>query len=244
MRSYFELIANASSDVADQERSLPIAYIGGVLFVILLYVLIAVVVIGHLDFAEVSRAPDTALSLAGRAISGQAGYVAIAAAALLATTSAINATFYSTGRMAYIVAKTGELPHRFEKTIRGEHAEGTLVCAVLALGITNFVPLDAIATMGSAGFLIIFMLVNLANVRLARETGSRAWISAVAAISTARALVVLCVTVDENPATRRHLWILVGLIVASLAIETCYRLITRRSVQLISQRRKRSERMH
>lgn len=228
----FELIANASGEVANRKRSLPIAYIGGVLFVIALYVLIVVVVIGHLDFSEVASASDTALSVAGRAIMGQAGYVAIAAAALLATTSAINATFYSTGRMAYIVAKTGELPRQFERTIRGEHAEGTLVCAVLALGIANFVPLDAIATMGSAGFLIIFMLVNLANVRLARETESRAWISAIAAVCTAVALVVLCVTVDENPATRLHLWILVGMVFASLAIEIVYRTIRRRRIDL------------
>jgi len=226
----FELIANASGDVADRRRSLPIAYVGGVLLVILIYVLIVVVVIGHLDFAEVSRDPDTALSAAGRAILGETGYVAIAVAALLATTSAINATFYSTGRMAYIVAKTGELPHRFERTIRGEHAEGTLVCAVLALGIANFVPLDAIATMGSAGFLLIFMAVNVANVRLARETGSRAWISGLAALCTAGALVVLCVTVEENPASRRHLWILVGMIAASVVIEIVYRSITGRSI--------------
>ena len=39
----FELIANASRDVADPERSLPIAYIGGVLIVIVIYVLIATV---------------------------------------------------------------------------------------------------------------------------------------------------------------------------------------------------------
>ena len=230
----FELIANASGSVADRKRSLPIAYVGGVLFVILLYVLIVVVVIGHLDFPEVSRDSDTALSVAGRAILGEAGYLAIAAAALLATTSAINATFYSTGRMAYIVAKTGELPRQFKRTIRGEHAEGTLVCAVLALGIANLVPLEAIATMGSAGFLIIFMLVNLANVRLARETGSHAWISAVAAFCTAGALVVLCVTVDENPATRHHLWILAGMILASLAIEIVYRSVSNRKLHLFS----------
>jgi amino acid transporter len=69
----FELIANASGDVADRRRSLPIAYVGGVLLVILIYVLIVVVVIGHLDFAEVSRDPDTALSAAGRAILGETG---------------------------------------------------------------------------------------------------------------------------------------------------------------------------
>jgi len=228
----FELIANASGDVANPKRALPIAYLGGVLIVIVLYVLIVTVVIGHMSFADVASNSDTALSAAGRAILGQPGYLAIVVAALLATTSAINATFYSTGRLAYIVAKTGELPPRFERTIRGEHAEGTLVCAVFALLVANFVPLEAIATMGSAGFLLIFMAVNLANVRLARETGSRAWISALAALCTGVALVVLCITVDENPATRRHLWILAGMIAGSLAIEIVFRGITGRRIHL------------
>jgi hypothetical protein len=88
--------------------------------------------------------------------------------------------------------------------------------------------------MGSAGFLLIFMAVNVANVRLARETGSRAWISALAAFCTAGALIVLCVTVEENPASRRHLWILVGMIVASVVIEIAYRSITGRTIHLLS----------
>jgi amino acid transporter len=226
----FELIANASKDVADPKRSLPIAYIGGVLIVILLYVLIVTVLVGHLSFAEVAKASDTALSVAARDIMGTAGYIAIAVAALMATSSAINATFYSTGRLTYIIAKAGQLPKELERSLRGQHFEGTLITAVLALVIANFVPLEAIATMGSAGFLLLFMAVNLANVRLARDTGSHAWISALAALSTTVALVVLCVEVDENPATRNHLWILVGMIVLSFAIELAYRGITGREI--------------
>jgi hypothetical protein len=67
-------------------------------------------------------------------------------------------------------------------------------------------------------------------VRLARDTGSRAWISALAALSTAIALVVLCIKVDENPATRHHLWILAGMILVSFAIELVYRGITGRTI--------------
>ncbi len=228
----FELIANASKDVADPKRSLPIAYVGGVLIVILLYVLIVAVVLGHMSLEAIGASRDTALSAAGRAILGAPGYFAIVVAALLATASAINATFYSTGRLAYIVAKTGQLPRELERTIRGEHAEGTLICAGLALVIVNFVPLEAIATMGSAGFLLLFLGVNLASCRLARATGARLWISALAAASTAVALVVLCVEVDENPATRNHLWILIGMIAASFAIEAAYRGITGRRIRL------------
>lgn len=106
--------------------------------------------------------------------------------------------------------------------------------------LQNRLPLEAIATMGSAGFLLIFMAVNIANVRLARETGSRAWLSGLAALSTAIALTVLCVEVDENPATRRHLWILAGMIVASFGIELAYRTLTGRRIQLVRQGAKSS----
>jgi amino acid transporter len=157
---------------------------------------------------------------------GKAGFVAIAIAALLATTSAINATFYSTGRLAFIIARSGELPRQFEKSFRGEHLAGTLLTAGLALIVANLVPLEVIATMGSAGFLLIFMAVNIANVRMARQTGSMAWLSGVAAISTAIALVVLCIEVDENPATRNHLWILAGMIAVSFLVE----IVRRRAV--------------
>jgi len=96
-----------------------------------------------------------------------------------------------------LVVRNGELPREPERTMRGQHLEGTLITATLALVIANLVPLEAIDTMGSAGFLLLFLAVNIANVRLASETGARAWISALAALSTAVALIVLCVEADE-----------------------------------------------
>jgi amino acid transporter len=229
----FELIANASRDVANPKRALPIAYIGGVLIVIAIYVLIVMVVVGHLGFAEVAKVSDHVLSVAARDFMGGVGYSAIVIAALMATSSAINATFYGTGRLAYIIARSGELPRELERTMRGQHLEGTLITALLALLIANVVPLEAIATMGSAGFLLLFLAVNIAAVRLTRDTGGSAWISALAALSTAIALMVLCVEVDENPATRRHLWILLGMIAVSFGIELAYRGITGRRIRLI-----------
>lgn len=73
------------------------------------------------------------------------------------------------------------------------------------------------------------MAVNIANVPLARDTGSRAWISGLAALSTAVALIVLCIEVGENPMTRNHLWILAGAILASFAIARDDRLCTLQS---------------
>ncbi|MGJ8584111.1 MAG: APC family permease [Marinosulfonomonas sp.] len=228
----FELIANASKDIENPRKSLPIAYIGGVVIAIVLYVLIVAVVLGHMSLEQISASQDTALSAAGRVLLGPVGYYAIVVAAIMATSSAINATFFSTGRLTYIVAKTGQLPKELERSIWGEHAEGTVICAIIALAVANFAPLEAIATMGSAGFLILFFLVNMASVRLARDTGANLWVSLLAAVSTAAALVILCVTVAENPATENHLWILVGMIAFAAIAEAVYRGATGRHIHL------------
>jgi len=117
-----------------------------------------------------------------------------------------------------------------EKSYKGQHTIGTVISAAVALLVLNFVPLEAIETMGSAGFLIVFMMVNVANVRLAQKTESSKWLSTIAALSTAFALVVLCLEVDENPATRNHIWILVGMIILSFLIEIIYRLSKNRKL--------------
>ncbi|MCA9103608.1 MAG: APC family permease [Planctomycetales bacterium] len=228
----FELIANAACDIKDPKRSLPFAYVGGVLIVMACYVLIALVVIGHMSFAEVAKTSDYALSAAAGRFMGRPGYVMVAVAAILATSSAINATFYSSGRLTYIIAKSGELPSELERSVHGQPLEGMLLFAGLTLVIANFVPLDAIATMGSAGFLLIFLAVNLANVRLADSTESRSWLSLLGAAACAVALVIVCAETEENPASRWHLWILVGMILASLLIEVVYRSLTGRSIHL------------
>ncbi len=228
----FELIANAAQEVKDPKRSLPIAYVGGVLLVMGFYVLIGVVTVGHLSFSEIADVSSHALAVVAARLLGPVGHAMIAIAAVLACGSAINATFYSSGRLTYTVARSGELPQELERKIRGVPLEGMIVFAVLALILANFVPLAAIATMGSAGFLFIFLAVNLANVRLARETQSQRWISMLGALSCAAALVVLCLEVDENPATRNQMWILIGMVGLSLAIEIVYRAISGRSIQL------------
>lgn len=219
----FELIANAAKEVKDPRRSLPAAYLGGVLLVILIYVLVAIVTVGQLSFTEIAAVRNHALTAVAEKLMGFSGHVLIAVAAVLACGSAINATLYSASRLTATIARAGQLPTELEREIRGLPLEGMLLFALAALVIANFVPLGAIATMGSAGFLFIFMAVNYTNFRLASETGSRRWISLLGALTCAGSLILLCMEVDENPATENQMWIVVGTIVLSFAIEVLYR---------------------
>lgn len=174
----FELIANTACDVRDPEKTLPRAYYSAILFVIALYVFIALVTVGTLPVESVIAARDYALAEAARPFMGQIGFVLIAIAALLSTASAINATLYGASRVSYIVAKDGELPESLEKKIWNKPLEGLFLTAALTLVFANTLNLTSISVMGSAGFLLIFAAVNWANFRLADTTGSHRGIAA------------------------------------------------------------------
>ena len=226
----FELIANTAQDVRDVARTLPRAYYTAVGFVIALYVLVALVTVGNLPVAKIVAAKDYALAEAARPFLGQTGFTLIAIAAMLSTASAINATLYGAARLSYCIARDGELPAELERKVWGEPVEGLLITAGLTLIVANAFDLTSIATLGSAGFLLIFAAVNIANARHAPHTHSRAWISAAGAVACLLALGALVwQTARTGPG---KLWVLAAMLALAALIEGIYRLAKRREIHL------------
>ncbi|MGA8245731.1 MAG: APC family permease [Nocardioides sp.] len=220
----FELIANAAEDVADPGRTLTRAYFTSVLFVIALYVLVAVVAVGSLPVSALVDARDYALAEAARPALGSAGFAMIGIAAMLSTASAINATLYGSARMAYVIAKSRELPAQLTRSIWSQPLEGLLITAGSTIVLANVLDLANISTMGSAGFLIIFAVVNLAEARTARSRGSRPWVSTVAAAACGAALVAL--VTQSSP---RDVSVLVVMVALAFSTEAVFRRVTHRS---------------
>lgn len=160
----FELIANTARDVKDPEKTLPKAYYSAAIFVIILYIWIAMVTVGNVSFEEAKKAQDYVLAVAAEPFFGKAGFIVIGIAALLSTTSAINATLYGGGRTSYLIAKYGELPSHFEKKFKNGY-EGMIIIALLGIIFATSFSLDNISVAGSIGFLVVFSLVNFANFR-------------------------------------------------------------------------------
>ncbi|MGD8776069.1 MAG: APC family permease, partial [Syntrophobacterales bacterium] len=90
----FELISNTAQEVTDPERTLPRAFFGSVIFVIILYILVALVTVGTVSPDKIAEAKDYVLAEAAKPALGHIGFTLVAVAALLATFSAINATIY------------------------------------------------------------------------------------------------------------------------------------------------------
>jgi amino acid transporter len=161
---------------------------------------------------------------------GRAGFVMIVIAALVATSSAINATLLGSGRITFNIAKSGELPGELKRQIHGQPLEGMLIFAGLTLIIANFVPLSTIAAAGSSGFLVIFLAVNIANVRVAKQTNSRWYISALGALLTLIALVALCTQVISSGSSAELLFIF-GMVGLAFGIEFVYRAVSGRTIR-------------
>ncbi len=226
----FELIANTAQDVRDAHKTLPRAYYSSVGFVIVLYILVAVVTVGTLPIDRIVNARDYALAEAARPFLGQGGFLLIAIAAMLSTASAINATVYGAARLSYVIAKDGELPGTLERKVWGTPIVGLLITSGLTLLIANLVDLSSLSMMGSAGFLLIFAAVNAANVVLSNETQSKRWLSLIGVGLCLSALAsLLWQTAMSKPA---NLWILFIMVAVAFFIEITFRLATKRTFNL------------
>jgi amino acid transporter len=194
----FSVISFAAGDLRDPARELPRATYIALAVTTILYVLIAVGVFGTLTVEQAIGYGETAIAEAARPALGEFGFVMMAVAALLATASTVNASLYASGGLTSTLAEVGQFPGFFGRGSRlGAHA-GVLITAAIVLVVSNTVDLAAIASVGSACSLMVFLLVGIAGLRLRRETGSRAAILVTAIGATAIVLVFFAVDTARN----------------------------------------------
>ena len=198
----FSVITFSVGDLRDPAHDLPRAMNSALGITTVLYVLIAIGVFGTLTVAQVKGYGETAIAEAARPALGEAGFTMMAIAALLATSSSVNATLYASGGLTSMLADVGQFPPFFgRKSPLGAHA-GLLITAAIVLVVANAVDLSAIASVGSACSLMIFLLVGISAYRLRAETSSNAAILIVAMVSTVVVLAFFAVdTLRNAPAT-------------------------------------------
>ncbi|MER3318870.1 MAG: APC family permease [Allomuricauda sp.] len=209
----FELIANSAPDIENPEKNIPIAYYTSIIFVVLLYIIIAVVTVGSLSFDQIKTAEDYVLAEAAKPMLGQTGFTIITIAALISTFSAINASLYGGSRVSYEIAEDDELPHQFTYQLWNQPI-GLLITAILTLTLTNTLELESISTAGSVGFLLIFAMVNYVGIRLSKEIKN---IRAIPIIGFILCIIATIVLLQQQFSANR-----MGVIVAVSIIGSCF----------------------
>jgi amino acid transporter len=162
----FSVITFAVGDLRDPARDLPKAMNLALGVTAVLYVLISLGVFGTLTVAEVVGYGETAIAEAARPALGDAGFTIMAVAALLATASSVNATLYASRGLTSMLADVGQFPTFFGRGSPLGSKAGLVITAAIVVVIANLVDLSAIASVGSACSLLIFLLVGAAGYRL------------------------------------------------------------------------------
>ena len=134
----FELIANTAKDVKNPKKIIPRAFYTSVIFVIILYVLVSIVTVGNLTIDQIAQSKDYALAESAKPFFGHTGFIIIAIAAMLSTSSAINATLYGASRVSYSIAKSGELPEKLEHKIWNKPIEGLIITTAVTIVVAKW----------------------------------------------------------------------------------------------------------
>lgn len=223
----FRIITNAAEDMPNPAKTLPRAIITSILIVMLLYIAVSFAVFGNLSAQEVIKAKDYALAEAARPAFGAAGFIIMTLAALLSTSSAINASLYAVTNVTYRLATLGELPSIYGKKI-AHSREGLIISSIVILLMALFFDLSSIAAIGAVSTLIIHMIVHIGHLRIIKKTKASLLLVILAIFANLSAIILSIVYLMGIKPTIVY-WV-VGFVALSFIIEIALRLFTGRVV--------------
>ena len=207
----FNVITFTAGDLRNPSHDLPRAMSGALGITGLTYVLIAIAVFGTLTVAQVVQYGPTAIAEAARPSLGDFGFTLMAATAMLSTAGATNATLYASGGMTGMLAQVGLFPSFFGPGSRLGARAGLLVTGGVVLVVANVVDLSAIASVGSATALVLFLIICAAAYKLRATTGSSVPMIGLATLVTAVVLVAFAVDTLRNAPETFTAMIVIGL---------------------------------
>lgn len=190
----FQLITNAVCETDDAQRNIPRAIYGSIAIVVLIYVALSLIAIGSISVEKLIVAKEYALAVAVEPSLGNVGSILVSLAALLATSSAINATLFGASRMMAEMASDDAAPVAFSFRSRVDVPwVAMLTITILAIGLTALGGLELIAAFSSMTFLIVSLAVSIANFRLRKQTESRAEFIVTGMALLLATIVIMCV---------------------------------------------------
>lgn len=225
----FGLITNASENIENPKKNVPLAIYLSILIVSFIYISVSVVALGNLGVNKLIEAKEYALAEATKSFLGEFGFVLVSIGALFSTSSAINSTMYGGANIAYALAKKGELPEIFERKIWFDATEGLYITSVLSLLFALFFNLNGIANLISTVFLIIYVFVIISHIKLLDEVdGNKIFMI----FSLITIIIIFLILMKYQFSTNiKSFYTSLSVIIGSFIFETVYRRISKRNIK-------------
>jgi amino acid transporter/nucleotide-binding universal stress UspA family protein len=170
----FEVIAQSSEEIKDPKKNIPRAVFLSLLIVVPIYLVVTVVALGSVEpppgmtsWQYLAEHKEVALVEVARSLF-RGGGVLILIGGLISTISALNATIYSSSRVAFAMGRDRNFPAFFSRVHRKRRTPhwSILVSTLLIVFMAISLPIEDVASAADIMFLLVFLQVNLAMIKL------------------------------------------------------------------------------
>jgi amino acid transporter/nucleotide-binding universal stress UspA family protein len=172
----FEVISQASEELRDPKRNIPRAVFLSLAIVVPIYLLVAIASLGAIapagmtSWDYLAQNKETALVEISKTFFVGGG-VMLLFGGLISTISALNATVYSSSRVAFAMGRDRNFPAFFSRVHRKNFTPHIAIAFSLVIVIvmaTSF-HIEDVASAADIMFLLLFLQVNIALIRLRKK---------------------------------------------------------------------------
>ena len=179
----YEIIVQTGEEVKNPKKNIPRAIFISLTLVVLLYCLVAFVSIGAISPQSTGGIPawnfigqygDLGISKAAEIFLPYGSFI-ILAGGIVSSFAALNATTYSSARVAFAMGRHYNLPHQLSNIHHKFKTPylATIISAIIMAVMAYALPLDQIALAAGVIFLLLFTQVNIAVITIRRIHGER-----------------------------------------------------------------------
>ncbi len=174
----FQLVINAVSEMTNPQKNIPRAIYAAISLAILIYVIISVGALFAIPTEEIIKNKEYALAAGAGNILGSLGTNLVIFGAILATSSAISGTVFGSSRQMSVVAKDGYFPSWLSIRKNNIPQNAIIGMAIMASLLIVIGGLELILEFGSITFLLVSLLMAVANYKIREKTNSSTFLTA------------------------------------------------------------------
>ena len=187
----FQLVIHAVNEIEDPVRNIPMAIYTAIAVAIIVYVVIATGAVLAIPFEQITIDREYALASGAGDILGNWAAGLVILGALLATSSAISGTIFGSSRLVSVIAADGYMPGLFAQRFERIPVYSIIAMSALAFALVLVGGLRLILEFGSITFLLVSLLMALANFRLRKLTNSSLFLTILALLGLSAGIVLI-----------------------------------------------------
>ena len=176
----FQLVINAVNEMDNPDKNIPRAIYGAVVLVALIYFIIALASVLAIPVHDLIQNKEYALASGAADIMGNLGRNLVIVGAVLATSSAISGTMFGSSRQMARIADDHYLPNILSKRKNMIPSYAIIAMAATASLLILAGGLRLILEFGSITFLLVSLLMAIANFKIRHATDSSTLFTSIA----------------------------------------------------------------